>query len=147
MFTNMRAAFTLQPALANERALPSEKNSPRLLTSRETIELATIAGARTAHMDSKIGTLTPGKDADIILLATDRINVFPMNNVSGTVVTLMDTSNVDAVFIAGKVMKWQGRLVGVDLNRLRRMIDQARDGLLAHATYPRQLFDSCCEPA
>jgi len=147
MFTNMRAAFTLQRALANERTLAGEKNPPRLLTSSDTIELATIAGARAAHLDSKIGTLTPGKDADIILLATDRINVFPMNNVPGTVVTLMDTSNVDAVFIAGKVMKWQGRLVGVDLNRLRRMSDQARDGLLARATYPRQLFDSCCAPA
>jgi len=119
---------------------------PRLLTSRDTIELATIAGARTAHLDSKIGTLTPGKEADIIMLATDRINVFPMNNVPGTVVTLMDTSNVEDVFIAGKVMKWQGKLVGVNLGRIRRMIDQARDGLLARAKYPRNLFDSCCGP-
>ena len=147
MFTNMRAAFTLQRGLANQRALEGERNPPRLLTSRDTIEMATLDGARTAHLDSKVGTLTPGKEADIVLLATDRINVFPMNNVPGTVVTMMDTSNVDAVFIAGKVMKWQGRLVGVDVNRLRRMIDQARDGLLARAKYPRALFDSCCPPS
>jgi cytosine/adenosine deaminase-related metal-dependent hydrolase len=146
MFTNMRSAFTLQRALANQRALEGDKNPPRLLTSRDTIELATIAGARTAHLDSKIGTLTPGKEADIILLSTDSINVFPMNNVPGTVVTMMDTSNVDTVLIAGRVMKWQGRLVGVDVPRLRRQIDQARDGLLARAKYPRQLFESCCPP-
>jgi hypothetical protein len=59
---------------------------------------------------------------------------------------MMDTSNVDTVLIAGRVMKWQGRLVGVDVPRLRRQIDQARDGLLARAKYPRQLFESCCPP-
>ncbi len=146
MFTIMRTAFTLQRALVNERALAGEKNLPRLLTSRDTIEMATIEGARTAHLDSRIGTLTPGKEADIIMLATDRINVFPMNNAPGTVVTLMDTSNVENVFIAGKVMKWQGKLVGVDLGRMRKLIDTARDGVLARAKYPRNLFESCCPP-
>jgi 5-methylthioadenosine/S-adenosylhomocysteine deaminase len=147
MFSIMRAAFTLQRALANQRAIGGEKNAPRLLTSRDTIELATIEGARVAHLDSKIGTLTPGKEADIVMLATDRINVFPMNNVPGTVVTLMDTSNVENVFIAGRVMKWQGRLVGADLSRIRRTIDTAREALLARAKYPRNLFESCCKPA
>jgi cytosine/adenosine deaminase-related metal-dependent hydrolase len=146
MFSIMRTAFTLQRALVNERAIAEEKNLPRLLTCRDAIELATIEGARTAHLDSKIGTLTPGKEADILMLATDRINVFPMNNVPGTVVTLMDTSNVENVFIAGKVMKWQGKLVGVDLGRIRRMIDKARDELLARAKYPPNLFESCCVP-
>jgi len=144
MFSIMRSAFTLQRALVNERAIAGEKDVPRLLTCRDTIELATIEGARVAHLDHKIGTLTPGKEADIILLATDRINVFPMNNVPGTVVTMMDTSNVEHVFVAGKVRKWRGRLVGVDLPRLRRHIETARDGLLQRANYPRDLFGSCC---
>ena len=147
MFSIMRTAFTLQRALVNERAIAQEKNLPRLVTSRDVIEMATIEGARTAHLDSKIGTLTPGKEADIILLATDRINVFPMNNVPGTVVTLMDTSNVDTVFIAGKPLKWQGKLVGVDLSRLRRSIENARDGVLARAKYPKNLFETCGPPA
>jgi cytosine/adenosine deaminase-related metal-dependent hydrolase len=64
--------------------------------------MATIAGARAAHLDHKIGNLTPGKEADIIILATDRINIFPLNNVPGTIVTLMVTSNVENVFVAGK---------------------------------------------
>jgi 5-methylthioadenosine/S-adenosylhomocysteine deaminase len=144
MFSIMRAAFTLQRALVNERAVAGEKNVPRLLTSRDTIELATIEGARVAHLDHKIGTLTPGKEADIILLDTGRINVFPMNSVPGTVVTMMDTSNVEHVFVAGKVRKWHGRLVGVDLSRLRRHIETARDGLLQRANYTRDLFGSCC---
>jgi hypothetical protein len=45
--------------------------------------------APAAHLDHKIGTLSPGKEADLITLATDRINVFPLNNVPGTIVTLM----------------------------------------------------------
>jgi len=144
MFSIMRSTFTLQRALANERALAGERNPPRLLTARDTLELATIEGARGAHLDDRIGTLTPGKQADVIMLATDRINVFPLNNVPGTVVTLMDTSNVDAVFIAGTVMKWAGTLVNVDVSRLRRTIDSARDGLLSRVKYPRNLFESCC---
>jgi cytosine/adenosine deaminase-related metal-dependent hydrolase len=143
MFSIMRSAFTLQRALVNERAL-TEKDVPRLLTCRDTIELATIEGARAAHLDSKIGTLTPGKEADIIMLATDRINVFPMNNVPGTVVTMMDTSNVENVFVAGQARKWGGKLVGVDLPRIRRQIEQARDGLLARTNYKKDLFGSCC---
>ena len=115
------------------------------LTCRETIELATIEGARVAHLDRKIGTLTPGKEADIIMLATDRINVFPLNNVPGAVVTLMDTSNVENVFVAGKIRKWQGKLVGVDLARLRRHIETARDGLLQRTNTPREWFQSCCD--
>jgi len=144
MFSIMRAAFTLQRALVNQRAVAGEKDVPRMLTCRDTIELATVEGAKVAHLDHKIGTLTPGKDADIILLATDRINVFPMNNVPGTVVTMMDTSNVEHVFVAGKVRKWQGKLVDVDLPRLRRHIESARDALLRRANYSRDLFGSCC---
>ena len=144
MFSIMRSAFTLQRALVNERAIAGEENLPPLLTCRQVIEMATIEGARSAHLDHKIGTLSPGKEADIIMLATDRINVFPLNNVPGTVVTLMDTSNVETVFVAGKVVKWQGKLVGVDLGRLRRMIEKSRDGVLARAGYTADLFGTCC---
>jgi cytosine/adenosine deaminase-related metal-dependent hydrolase len=144
MFTIMRSAFTLQRALVNERAVKGENDLPKLLTCRDVIEMATVEGARVAHLDSKIGTLTPGKEADITMLATDRVNVFPLNDVPGTVVTMMDTSNVENVFVAGQVRKWRGRLVGVDLARIRRQIEQARDGLLARANYKKDLFGSCC---
>src|SRR6516225_1935190 len=108
MFSIMRATFTLQRALVNERTLAGEQNLPPLVSCREVIEMATIGGARAAHLDHKIGTLSPGKEADIVMLAADRINVFPLNNVPGTVVTLMDTSNVETVFVAGKIVKWRG---------------------------------------
>jgi cytosine/adenosine deaminase-related metal-dependent hydrolase len=144
MFSIMRTAFNLQRALVNERSLAGGKNLPKLLTCRETIELATIEGARVAHLDQRIGALAPGKEADIVMLATDRINVFPLNNAPGAVVTLMDTSNVENVFIAGKVMKWRGKLVGVDLERIRKATIKSRDGLLARTNYKRDMFGSCC---
>ena len=147
MFSIMRTAYTLQRALINQRALAGERNLPTLVTCRDVIEFATVAGARVAHVDSKVGTLTPGKEADIIMLATDRINTFPMNNVPGTIVTLMDTSNVENVFVAGKVVKWQGKLVGMDLNRLRGDIEKSRDGLLARTKQRRNFFGSCCTAA
>jgi hypothetical protein len=48
------------------------------------------------------------------------------------------------VFVAGKVAKWRGSLVGVDLGRLRRMIEKSRDGVLARAGYAADLFGTCC---
>ena len=144
MFSIMRATFTLQRALVNEHSLAGEPNLPPLVTCREVIEMATIAGARAAHLDHKIGTLSPGKEADVIMLATDRINVFPLNNVPGTIVTLMDTSNVENVFVAGKLMKWHGKLVGVDLNGVRRTIERSRDAVLVRAGYSSDRFGTCC---
>jgi len=144
MFTIMRATFTLQRALANERSLAGEQNLPPLLSCRDVIEMATIAGAKAAHLDHTIGTLTPGKEADIIMLAADRINVFPLNNLPGTIVTLMDTSNVENVFVAGKPVKWQSKLVGVDLGRIRRMVEKSRDAVLARAGYTANRFGTCC---
>jgi 5-methylthioadenosine/S-adenosylhomocysteine deaminase len=147
MFTVMRSTFNLQRALINERAFSGEQNLPRLLTCRDVLEMATIEGARGSHLDHKVGTLTPGKEADIIMLRTDAINVTPLNNAPGAVVTLMDTSNVDTVFIAGKLMKRGGKLVGVDLNKLHRTIEASRDAVLTRAGYPKSLFGSCCAAA
>ena len=133
MFTVMRSTFTLQRALLNERVLAGARNLPPLVSSRQVLEMATIQGARDAHLDRRIGTLTPGKDADIVLLRTDTINVMPLNNAAGAVVTLMDTSNVDTVFIAGKLMKRGGNLVGVDLAKIRRAAEASREGVLSRA--------------
>ena len=117
-----------------------EQNLPPLLTCREVLEFATIEGARCADLEGKVGTLTPGKEADIVLLTADRLNVWPLNNAPGAVVNLMNPSHVETVFIAGKVKKWRGNLVGVDVARVRRIVAEARDGVLRRANYPVNLF-------
>jgi 5-methylthioadenosine/S-adenosylhomocysteine deaminase len=140
MFGIMRTAFNLQRLMTLQRRRRSEQNLPPLLTAREVLEFATIAGARCANLDSRIGTLTPGKEADIVILRADRLDVAPMNNAYGTVVNLMNPGHVESVFIAGKVKKWRGALVGVDAARLLREAAAARDGLLRRGNFPMNLL-------
>ena len=85
-----------------------------------------MEGAKDLKLDHKVGSLTPGKEADIILLDAEAINVAPLNVVPGAVVSLMERSNVETVIVAGKVRKWKGRLLDVDLRRLRRQLEKRR---------------------
>jgi 5-methylthioadenosine/S-adenosylhomocysteine deaminase len=133
MFTQMRAVFALQRMLALDRQRTNDGDAPRLLTVREVIHMATLQGARDNHLDHKVGTLSPGKQADMILLRTDTINVLPMNNAYGAVVLGMDTRNVDTVVIGGQVRKRHGELVGVDLAHVRRQAAASRDYLIGAA--------------
>jgi cytosine/adenosine deaminase-related metal-dependent hydrolase len=139
-FTVMRSTFTFQRNQLFQRARNGEQNLPPLLTCRDLLEFATIEGARCANLDSKVGTLTPGKEADLLLLTTDRLNIWPLNNAAGVVVNQMNPGNVDAVFIAGKVKKWRGNLVGVDLPRVRRLVQDARDAVMRRAGFAVNLL-------
>jgi 5-methylthioadenosine/S-adenosylhomocysteine deaminase len=151
MFTVMRSAFTLQRALLNERYINNEPNLPQLVSADQVLEWATMAGARAAQLDRKVGSLTPGKEADVIVLDGRMLNVAPMNNAPGTVVTMMDTSNVKHVFIAGKTRVWNGKLLGVNEERLRRAVEASRDRVVARikaafAAYSPSMLESCCLP-
>jgi cytosine/adenosine deaminase-related metal-dependent hydrolase len=139
MFTQMRSAITLQRMLANDKALRGE-DYPKLLSAIDVIRFATIEGARGLKLDHKTGTLTPGKEADIILLDANAINVAPLNHVPGAVVTLMERSNVSTVLCAGKIRKWQGTLLGHDIAKLRAELEASRDFLLAEAKVATNLF-------
>jgi 5-methylthioadenosine/S-adenosylhomocysteine deaminase len=136
LFAQMRSVLTLQRSLINERRLQGEDNLPDVLTSRDVIEFATIDGARANGLDSKVGTLTPGKEADVIMLRTDRINVLPINDPIGVVVRGMDSSNVDSVFIGGTPRKRGGQLVDVDLARVRKLAYESRDYVVSKANFP-----------
>jgi 5-methylthioadenosine/S-adenosylhomocysteine deaminase len=139
-FTIMRSTFTLQRLTVLQRIRNGDLRPPALLTCREVLEFATIEGARCALLDRKVGTLTPGKDADIVMLRADRVNVWPLNNAPGVVVNLMNPSNVENVFIAGKVKKWRGNLVGIDVARVLRLAQEARDGVLRRADFKVNLL-------
>jgi cytosine/adenosine deaminase-related metal-dependent hydrolase len=86
-FSLMRGTFCLQRALANDLAFPESNPGaltvPRLVTSRQVIEMATIAGAAANRVLDKVGTLTPGKEADVVVLDARNVNLWPMNNVPG----------------------------------------------------------------
>lgn len=139
-FTQMRSTFTLQRAFVNERALAGEENLPKLLSSQDVIRFATLEGAKGLKLDHKTGSLTLGKEADIVLLDANAINVTPLNHVPGAVVTLMDRTNVDTVMVAGKIRKWRGELLDVDLPKLRGELEASRDYLFEAAGVERDLF-------
>jgi cytosine/adenosine deaminase-related metal-dependent hydrolase len=128
MFNQMRSALALQRATAT-----AEGKAPS--SAREVLAWATIEGARANGLDSKVGTLTRGKQADIIMLRTDRMNVTPLNDPVTAVVTGMDTSNVDTVLIGGRVMKRRGRLLHVDWPSVKQMVGESRDYVLSRSGF------------
>ncbi|MDB5405324.1 MAG: amidohydrolase [Rhodospirillales bacterium] len=149
-FTQMRSCMNLQRALVNQMILDSASSdfptpppeTPTPLTTRDVLRYGTLNGAKALRLDDKVGSLTPGKEADIILLDTTRINVAPLNQVPGAVVSLMDRTNVETVIVAGKVRKWKGQLLDVDLPRLRNQLEASRDYIFSAAGIPQDLFRS-----
>ena len=144
MFTQMRTAMALQRMFVNagklgEAGMPNPGSAP-LLTTRDVIGYATLNGARDLKLDGKVGSLSPGKEADIVILDAEAINVTPLNHVPGAIVSLMERSNVETVIVAGQVRKWKGRLLGANLPKLRRELEDSRDRLFAAAGIPKDLF-------
>jgi len=135
MFTQMRSVQSLQKTLIFDKKLAGKRNLPSFMTSRDIIECATIEGARANGLAEKTGTLAPGKEADLILLKTDLPNILPVNDPISAVVWGMDTSNVDSVFVAGKALKRNGKLLNVDLDDLRRKAYQSRDYVVAQSGF------------
>jgi cytosine/adenosine deaminase-related metal-dependent hydrolase len=128
MFNQMRSVLALQRATAT-----AEGKEP--MSTRDVLACATIEGARAVGLDAKVGTLTPGKQADVILLRTDRLNVTPLNDPVTAVVAGMDTGNVDTVLIAGRVMKRKGELLHVDWPAVKRMAAASRDAVVQRSGF------------
>jgi cytosine/adenosine deaminase-related metal-dependent hydrolase len=126
-FSQMRATFYFQRLLANKRAADGDPNAPAPMTVRQVLHMATRGGALCNGVAEKVGTLTPGKEADIIMIEAEDILTMPLNNAIGTVVLGADVSSVRNVFIAGQIKKWNGKLVGVDVERIRRLVHESRD--------------------
>jgi 5-methylthioadenosine/S-adenosylhomocysteine deaminase len=131
MFTQMRTALVQERVLAFTET-PDEAFAPTL-SYRDVLEFATIDGARACALDHKIGSIAPGKQADLVLIKSDRVNVAPLIDPVATVVVSADTSNVDSVFVAGRAVKRDGNLVDVDLPRALVLLEESRDHLLGKA--------------
>jgi len=135
MFTQMRTVNSLQKGLIFEKKLARKGSLPAFLTARDVLEFATIEGARANGLLDITGTLTPGKQADLIMLRTDRPNILPVNDPVSAVTWGMDTSNVDSVFVAGKALKRNGQLLNVDLNHLMQKAYESRDYVIAKSGF------------
>jgi len=151
-FTQMRSMMNVQRLYVNQMILEQgnfyppnqwptpDPGLPPLLTTRDVLRYATINGAKALRLEKKTGSLTPGKEADIIILDASAINVAPLNHVPGAVVSLMERSNVETVIVAGKVRKWKGRLLEADLGHLRTQLENSRDYIFQTAGVPQNVF-------
>lgn len=130
ILTQMKLCLAGERMVANHRLLGIDTPP---VTVRDTLEFATIDGARTCGLGDRVGSLTPGKEADVVLLRRDDLNLAPVSDAEGAVVLGAHPGNVDTVIVRGRVVKRDGRMLGIDTARLLAEAGQSRDRLLAAA--------------
>lgn len=129
MFTQMRTLLSVQRMRAVNAAYGTEQRIERIST-RDVLDFATLQGAHTNGLADVSGSLTPGKDADFIVVDAWDVNNMPLNDPIGTLVLGTERSNVVSVWVAGQVRKWDRQLVGVDLDALRAEVGESRDAVM-----------------
>ena len=142
LFGEMHALFGQQRSAMRYRRFRGEKNVPTPIAVEAVLKAATVNGARAAGLESEIGTLTPGKQADIIMVRTDGVAVFPVTNAVGTIVQAVERSDVDTVMVAGEIRKRAGKLADIDVAKLTADVTASRDYLLEVSGYRPDLFGS-----
>jgi 5-methylthioadenosine/S-adenosylhomocysteine deaminase len=123
LFTEMRVAFFMQRAMAQAARHSGVAHAPRPVSVEQVLRSATLDGARCAGLDRRTGSLTPGKQADLILLDARAMNMEAARHAAGAVVHAAETGNVDTVIVAGRLKKRAGKLLDVDRRKLRRELD------------------------
>jgi 5-methylthioadenosine/S-adenosylhomocysteine deaminase len=140
LFGEMHALFGQQRSAMRYRRFRGEAKVPAPISVKAVLKAATVNGARAAGLENEIGTLTPGKQADIIMVRTNGVAVFPVTNAIGTIVQAVERSDVDTVMVAGEIRKRAGKLVGVDVAKLTADVTASRDYLLEVSGYRPDLF-------
>ena len=133
-FTQMRAIFGSERGRKHQEAweanLDGLQASPGLITSRQVLSWATIGGAQVAGIADRVGSLTPGKKADIVIIDGSAVNVAPVIDPVGAVVCAADVSNVKTVLVGGQIEKRDFRLTA-SLDAPRKAVEASRDYLLS----------------
>jgi 5-methylthioadenosine/S-adenosylhomocysteine deaminase len=125
MFREMQAAllFVRGKEIRNNALRGNSPFKRMPVRSREALEWATIGGAQAFRLDRQIGTLSPGKKADIVMLRADDVNIAPVYDPIYTIVEIAGAGNVDTVIIDGVVRKRGGKLT-FPADVLRRRLDE-----------------------
>jgi len=135
MFTQMRFLLQTQRALVNETFHKREKMPDRLaMSAQQVLELATIKSAQCIGLDRRIGSLSPGKQADVVLLRKTDINLRAAADPVAAIVLHAGIGNVDTVIINGNIVKQDGKLTYRDLNRRLTELERSSDRLYAGFT-------------
>ena len=83
------------------------------LSTRRALEMGTIDGARALGIEDKVGSLVPGKRADLIMIQTNVITMGVFTDATRMVVEAAEPSNVDTVLIDGRVLKRNGKFTAL----------------------------------
>jgi cytosine/adenosine deaminase-related metal-dependent hydrolase len=106
------------------------------LTTRRLVELATIDGAHDLGIADKVGSLTPGKRADLILVRTTDVNMAPVGDPFDALVALAQPANVDTVVVDGRILRRNGRYAALDHAQVVRDAMQSAADLRGRANWP-----------
>src|SRR2546426_1542416 len=90
------------------------KMAPRALGAKAVVEMATIEGARALHMEKEIGSLEPGKKADLILIGLDAPNAVPLYDIYSQLAYALKGSDVETVIIGGRAVMRDRKLLTLD---------------------------------
>ena len=121
MISEMASAARLQKVV---------RGDPRALSARQALELATIGGARALGLEAKIGSLEPGKRADLILIDLSEPGTQPIYSVESAIVYATDGSHVTTTIVDGRVLMRDKKLLTVDENAVVAKARQYRDSIL-----------------
>jgi len=118
MLTQARVALGIQRSLDNVAYRAEHGTIPptSTVTAREALSWVTVEGARMLKQGDRIGSLAPGKQADLVLLRATDLNMQPVHDPVASTVFQASLANVDSVMVAGRWRKRGGRLVDVDLD-------------------------------
>ncbi|MBD8605541.1 amidohydrolase family protein [Aeromicrobium sp. CFBP 8757] len=133
MFNVMKATISIQRALDNAAEEHAGEQDRVRLSCQDVLEFATIDGARTLGLDHVTGSLTPGKDADVIVVRADSLGMAPLNNPTGALVYSGHPGLVEAVLVRGRFVKRDGVMLRTDVADIQRRADEARDRLFEAA--------------
>jgi 5-methylthioadenosine/S-adenosylhomocysteine deaminase len=134
MFTVLRMALQTQRMFDNLQGIEDGKKLEAVsITPFEALQWATINGAYVLGLEDHIGSLTPGKQADLMLIRADDLNLFPVHNPVEAVVFHANAGNVDTVLIAGKVVKQNGQLVYANLRQKMDDLKASGERLLSNS--------------
>ncbi|HLH61843.1 MAG TPA: amidohydrolase family protein [Ktedonobacteraceae bacterium] len=124
LFSAMRA--TLNADRAREHMEAHKRGETVMLShlrAEQVVAYATIGGAEALGMDNITGSITPGKKADLVLIKNDRAPaMFPVLHPYGHVVFQAGRGDVHTVVVDGKVVKYDHRLIGIDLEKARQAV-------------------------
>jgi cytosine/adenosine deaminase-related metal-dependent hydrolase len=141
MFHVMRFALQFQHAIDCREEAKNNMPIESLATSPyEALEWATIAGARALQMDDRIGSITPGKKADLVMLKIDDLCLEPIHDPVNTVVLFADRSSVDSVMVGGQFVKKDGQMLADKklMTEKKAELGNAVDTVFDLASYNRQ---------